>query len=154
MEVIILSQQEDLAIDEDAVAHLVAAVLDHKQCHCDEVSIHFVDIEEITALHEEFFDDPTPTDCITFPIDTDEESSAGSYRLLGEVFVCPAVAKEYASQNGLEVYHELSLYIIHGLLHLLGYDDIHEDDEQKMREAEQELLHMAREKKLLLGTSR
>jgi probable rRNA maturation factor len=99
----------------------------------DELIIHLVDKKTITQLHADFFDDPTPTDCISFPMDEDRSSG---YQLLGEIFVCPEVAIEYAEEHQENVYKELCLYIIHGILHLLGYDDIEEADRVVMRQKE------------------
>lgn len=93
------------------------------------MAVHFVDQETISDLHAELFDDPTPTDCITVP-----------YRdplFLGEVFVCPQVAAEYVSSEGGDLEMEITLYVVHGFLHLLGYDDIEPADAEEMRKQEQ-----------------
>lgn len=113
---------------------------------CDEVSIYFVETEEICSLHQTYFDDPSPTDCISFPLDDENEFG---YRILGEVFVCPATALLYAQKKSIDPYEEISLYIIHGLLHLIGYDDIEKKDRVQMRKAEAR--QMDRIKKLNLS---
>jgi probable rRNA maturation factor len=97
-------------------------------------------------LHKEYFNDPTPTDCISFPIDNEEDG----YKLMGDVVVCPLVAKTYARTKKLDVGEELSLYIVHGLLHLIGYDDIDSRDRKVMRSAERRHLKNLRAKKLCL----
>lgn len=61
---------------------------------------------------------------------------------LGDVFVCPRQAIFYADENGLDPYRETTLYIVHGLLHLLGYDDIEESDAKLMRRKELKHLKM------------
>jgi len=119
--------QDNVPISEDEVAEWVKKFLTHKQISCDEVAIYFVDKKVICALHEEHFDDPTPTDCISFPLDKDH---------IGDVFVCPEVAREYVAANGGELEREVALYVIHGLLHLIGYDDIEESDAAEMRKQE------------------
>ncbi len=103
----------------------------------DEVAIHLVDTLTICDLHAQYFNDPSTTDCISFPVDDD---SSMSYRAMGDVFICPETAIAYAQQHQLDVYRETTLYIVHGLLHLMGYDDIEKADEQMMRGAE--LRHM------------
>lgn len=105
----------------------------------DEVIFHFVSLKEICALHSRFFDDPSPTDCITVPIDPPGEQRGG-YHLLGEVFICPKVAKLYAQEHDLPPFTELIRYAIHGLLHLIGYDDMHLKDARAMRKKEEEVL--------------
>ena len=86
---------------------------------------------KISLLHKEFFDDPSPTDCITFPVDSE---------YLGDIFVCPRVAEEYCPK---EPYVETSLYIIHAILHLLGYDDIEDSTRKVMHKEQNRLLKLA-----------
>ncbi len=102
---------------------------------CDELSVHFVSKREIAKLHELYFQDPTPTDTISFPLDSPGDAKLPC-RHLGEVFVCPAVALEYAKKKNLNPYLETTLYLVHGILHLLGYDDMRPRDKQKMRQKE------------------
>ena len=130
----IQNRQSHLPFIPSSIEVLVSSLLDQLAVKTDETSFHFVSKEEISQLHDEFFDDPSPTDCITFPIDTPGTES--SFHLLGEVFVCPEVALEYALENKIDPYEELKLYVIHGLLHLLGYDDIEEKDRAEMRAME------------------
>lgn len=148
MEVDISNNQSDLAINTDSLIPIVKEVLNLENKPCDEVAVHFVNQDKICSLHEEFFDDPSPTDCISFPMDQDENDPS-DYRLLGDVFVCPKTAINYAAKNGGDPYEETTLYIVHGLLHLIGYDDILEEDIIEMRAAEHR--HMTNLKKLDLS---
>lgn len=107
----------------------------------DEVSIHFVNVKEISKLHADFFDDPSPTDCISLPLDSPFDDT-GSWHVLGEVFVCPAIAKSYAKEHDLDAYQETLLYVVHGLLHLYGYDDLEPKARRKMRAKEKELMSL------------
>lgn len=142
------NNQSDLPISTSQVKALTKEVLKKEKAVCDEVHIHFVDLKTISVLHEEYFGDPTPTDCISFPMDSDEEEG---YRILGEVFVCPLAAIEFARKNEGDPFVETSLYIVHGLLHLLGYDDMDEVAEPLMRSAETRLLDHLQTKKLCLS---
>lgn len=146
MDVHIYDQQSDLSISQPHVERLVKEFLKHEGVECDEVSIQFVDTKIICDLHDRFFNDPTTTDCISFPIDMDNETG---YQVLGEVFVCPKTGIDYSKENNSDPYYEVSLYIIHGLLHLVGYDDIGEE-EPEMREAEQRHMKNLTDKSLLL----
>jgi len=105
----------------------VGALFRFLSVSCDEISFYFVTEEQITKLHAEHFDDPTPTDCITFPIDT-------SY--LGDIFICPSVAVQYAKKKNLDPFQETLLYIVHGILHLLNFDDIEPKQRSSMRKKE------------------
>lgn len=128
------NQQTALAISSDLVQRIVEQVVQEEDQTCDEVSINFVDTDSICQLHAQFFDDPSPTDCISFPMDEEEEFG---YRLLGEVYICPETAIEYARTHLADPYEETTLYLIHGLLHLMGYRDIEEADIELMRQGEQ-----------------
>lgn len=121
------NRQKDLSIERPVVKKLVRSVLDFLQVSCSQVGIYFVTEKEISKLHDQFFNDPTPTDCISFPIDSDH---------LGEIFVCPSVAIAYAKKRNLDAHEETALYIVHGLLHLLGYDDLEEKQRRTMRKKE------------------
>lgn len=146
VDVHIYDQQSDLSISKLQVEKLVKECLKFEGVECDEVSIQFVDTDIIKDLHLRYFDDGTTTDCISFPIDQEETAE---YRVLGEVFVCPKTGIDYTSANRSDPYREISLYIIHGLLHLMGYDDIG-DEEPEMREAEQRHMDHLQSKSLLL----
>jgi probable rRNA maturation factor len=143
------NQQKDLSIDLHLVEKIVKTVLSDEKASCDELGIFFVDANRICQLHDEFFSDPSLTDCISFPIDIDTNLKE-TYRVLGDVFVCPYTAIEYATAVGKDPYHECTLYIVHGLLHLLGYDDIEDLDRLEMRKAEARLMKSLEGKNQLL----
>jgi rRNA maturation RNase YbeY len=82
-----------------------------------ELSLSFVDVEEMAELHQRYLGEPGPTDVLAFPLDEDG--------LLGDVIVCP----EVAAGNNPDRDGELRLLVVHGTLHLLGYD--HEDDAER-----------------------
>lgn len=127
MKIHVLNRQKDLPLSVSSVRKLVRSVILLRNVTCQEISIYFVSEAKITQLHGEFFNDPTSTDCISFPIDSET---------LGEVFVCPKVAMAYASKNHIDPYDETALYVIHGILHLLGDDDLSPIPRRKMRKNE------------------
>jgi len=129
----VFNQQRDVAISTLSARPIVHYLLAAEKRATDAVIIHFVSARKICALHEEYFQDPSPTDCISFPMDQEEEDV---YHVLGEVFICPKIAREYAKSHKTDVYQETTLYLVHGLLHLLGYDDQEKADVRKMRRAE------------------
>lgn len=142
------NSQELVEISKDQLEQLVVSVLELNQVPSVETSIHFVDTDDISRLHEEYFDDPSPTDCISFPIDSKDEDTPN--KVLGEIFVCPEVAHEYSQKHAVDFGEELSLYVVHGLLHLLGYDDIEEDDQKIMREEEAKCMNHLKSLSLIL----
>ncbi len=139
------NRQKALKVSKPFIKKIVAEVIAFEGQKCDEVSVHFVSVKEICALHAQFFDDPSKTDCISLPLDDEDVTH---YRLLGEIFVCPETAIQYADSHKTDPNQELILYVIHGLLHLFGYDDIETKDRLKMRSAEKK--HMAHLKALHL----
>ncbi|HBR94984.1 MAG TPA: rRNA maturation RNase YbeY [Opitutae bacterium] len=98
-----------------------------------ELSIAFVSDAEIAQVHADFMDDPTPTDVITFPANKEMESA-------GEIIVSVDHASSRAAELDEPFSRELSLYLVHGWLHLAGYDDRNEVDRAAMRQAEQKAL--------------
>lgn len=123
----IFNAQKDLALSIKGARSIVNAVLSLEKASHEDGSVYFVDQKKISALHAEFFSDPSPTDCISFPMDQEH---------LGEIFVCPRTAIEYVAKKGGDVYEEVALYLIHGILHCLGYDDLEPAAKRIMRKKE------------------
>ncbi len=131
------NSQKDLPIEKRLITQIVRDLLMFLELECKEISIYFVTKKKISALHEQFFQDPSPTDCISFPLDNEH---------LGEVFVCPSVAISYAKEKGLDPFEETILYIIHGILHLIDYDDQTPKDKKVMRGMEKKCMEHIRSK--------
>ncbi len=144
------NDQSALEICKRQVEKLVLFICQQEEIYGDELYVNFVSKDRITELHDQHFNDPTPTDCITFPIDgnkIDDEDSTSPH-VIGEVFICPEVAIDTCPHDP---YGELSLYIAHTLLHLAEYNDIEDDDILKIREAENRILCSLKEKNLVLS---
>src|SRR5436853_6856400 len=120
--VAIACPQEAVPVDRAAVRQLVRAVLDGEGVADAEISLAFVDNATIHALNKRFLDHDEPTDVLSFPL-----SDPGSRKLEGDLAVGAEMAQAQAAARGHDVQAELALYVIHGLLHLCGYDD-HEDE--------------------------
>ena len=93
---------------------------------------------EAAELHGAHFDDPTTTDVMTFP-DGSRDPRTGLL-LLGDLAVCVDVATREAAARGRPMADELTLYCLHGLLHLIGYDDVTPAKQQRMWKAQRQLL--------------
>ena len=93
-----------------------------------DISVAFVTEATICKLHKQFLNNEAPTDVITFPADTHDMERSG------EICISVDEALKYLHVNALE--DELTLYLVHGWLHLAGYDDIEEKDQCKMRSME------------------
>jgi len=129
------NQYKALAEPTGAVSNLFEAIIRSGQFPiCSgELSIAFVDDATIAQIHGTFMDDPTPTDVITFPADEEMQSA-------GEIIVSVDHARNRSAELGLPFSRELALYLVHGWLHLAGYDDRSEEDRAKMRAAEEQAL--------------
>ena len=127
VDISVYNRQKELKINKGSVRTLVSALLQYLKISPDHITLYFVSEKEIGKIHEAFFQDPTPTDCISFPIDEAH---------LGELFICPSIAIQYAKKRSLNPYTETTLYIVHGLLHLLGFDDLEEKARRTMRKKE------------------
>ena len=144
MKVTVHNIQDDLSINLASVKAVVEALVDFLQIVTPEIIFNFVSKEKISELHKKYFNDPSPTDCITFPIDQNGVDSDGD--ILGEVFICPMLAMEYAKENKEDPYCETTLYLIHALLHLLGYEDTEEGPRIQMQQKENECQkHLSKE---------
>lgn len=138
----IYNSQKDLQLCRLSVKNLIWKLLNHFNLECEELSVHFIDKKRSAALHHQFFNDSTPTDCMSFPI---EENG-----FLGELVICPEVALEYASKHNQDPYLELSRYLVHSFLHLIGFDDQDRDNKRKMRAQENRFVKLLQEQGLTL----
>jgi probable rRNA maturation factor len=123
---ILISNRQDRPVDEDGLRELARDTLRGEGVERAELSMSFVDEPEMADLHERFMDEAGPTDVLSFPLDGADED--GLHPLLGDVVVAPAEAER---NNPDDPAAELRLLVVHGILHLLGYD--HEDDGARTR---------------------
>lgn len=99
-----------------------------------ELSIALLTEAELAAVHAAFLNDSSPTDVITFPGDPAEDFA-------GEICVSVERAQYEAAERGLSFSEELTLYLVHGWLHLAGYDDCDDCSRAQMRDGEARILH-------------
>jgi probable rRNA maturation factor len=95
-----------------------------------EISLTFVDPQEMEELHIKWMDEPGPTDVLSFPMDMPEKK--GDIVTLGDIVIAPAVAAKQALEAGHSTEHEIYILATHGLLHILGYDHADPDEEKVM----------------------
>lgn len=131
----IASPQEFVPIDRGRMRETVRAVLDGEGVAEAEISLAFVDNPTIHRLNQRYLQHDEPTDVLSFPL-----SEANSKKLAGELVIGVEVAQAQAAERGHDVQAELALYVIHGLLHLCGYDDHEPADAAAMRERERHYL--------------
>jgi probable rRNA maturation factor len=109
-----------------------------------ELSLVFLDDQALAQLHAEFLADPTTTDVITFEGDP-------AHGVAGEICISVDTAQAYAKKNGHDFATELLLYVVHGWLHLAGYDDLQPAKKRIMRRAEARALKILTQNKISPG---
>jgi probable rRNA maturation factor len=135
IEVEINDTQGHMRVDRAALIDLSRFVLSREGRLCASVSIALVDNATIRLINRTHLGHDWPTDVISFPLSAPEDPV-----LAGELVVSAEIAGTSAREFGVEPWNELALYVVHGLLHLCGYDDSSEPDAWMMRRQEQEFL--------------
>src|SRR5262245_61667962 len=125
--------QEIVPIDRGRMREVARTVLDGEGIADYEISLAFVDNVTIHRLNKQYLDHDEPTDVLSFPLGRGQ-------RLAGELVIGAEVALAQASERRHDVEAELALYVIHGLLHLCGFDDHDAEDAADLRERERHYL--------------
>ena len=120
---ILVSDRQSSSVDEDGLTALARETLLGEGVRSSELSVSFVEDAEMAELHVRYMDEAGPTDVLSFPLDDEEHDGV---RMLGDVVIAPAVA---ARNNPQDPAAELRLLLVHGILHILGYD--HETAEER-----------------------
>ncbi len=95
-----------------------------------EISLSFVDVQEMEELHIKWMQEDGPTDVLSFPMDMPENKD--DVVTLGDIVISPAVAAQQAASAGHSVEDEMYILATHGLLHILGYDHADPDEKKVM----------------------
>jgi probable rRNA maturation factor len=127
---------EDAPADPDKLEALIQAVCDRFGLSGATISVGIVDDAEIADLNRKYLDHEGPTDCLSFDLSDDEAAGSRAFDLI----VNGQMALRQAAERGHSGQAELALYITHGLLHQLGYDDDTPENARKMHQTEDEIL--------------
>ena len=127
---------QERAVDLEALEALAHAVLVAEGEPSAQLSVAVVDDEHMSELHERYSGVPGPTDVLSFPLD----DGPGPQELLGEVVVSSDTAAREALERGLPFEEELQRYVVHGILHLVGYDDQEPAERERMHARQEALL--------------
>ena len=113
-----------------------------------EVALTFVNAQKMAILNERHMARSGPTDVLAFPVETlvpgeiPARSGEGPPLLLGDIVVCPQVVRDHAEAARVPFDDEMALMVVHGLLHLLGYDHQLDDGARHMEAREGDLLRL------------
>jgi probable rRNA maturation factor len=128
-----INNESGLEADSPGLVRLATFALDQLRIHPQaELSVLLVDEDTMSSYHEKYMGEPGPTDVLSFPMDElrppgdEDEPPVG---LLGDIVLCPAVTDRQAREHHRSAAAEAEYLLVHGILHLLGYD--HADDAER-----------------------
>lgn len=111
-----------------------------------EVTLLFVDEEEMASYNNRFLSRKGPTDVLAFPVEdllpgvVPDHDPQGPPLMLGDVVIAPGYVRRQADEYGVSFEDEMALMVTHGILHLLGYDHLDDEEAERMEDRERELL--------------
>jgi len=147
-DVAIADTQTAMTIDAARLRDVVCQTLAAEKVASANISLAIVDNATLRELNVRHLGHDDDTDVLSFLFDCQPVTSEGSKtaprgtgkRLDGEVVISAEMARERAGEAGWRPEDEITLYLVHGLLHLCGYDDVDEGPRQEMRRREREIL--------------
>lgn len=128
--------QNHVRVDPEVVRALVVSVLRGEGVDAATISVALVDDAAIHRVNRDFLGHDCPTDVVSFVLSDDGEP------LAGELVISAETAARVALEIGAAPWNELALYVVHGLLHLCGYDDLDDDAASVMRSREDAALSL------------
>ena len=131
-----INNESGQEVDSAGLVRLATFALDQLRIHPQaELSILLVDAETMGAYHRKYIGEDGPTDVLSFPMDElrppgeDDEPPEG---LLGDVVLCPEVTARQAAEHGRTPEQESEYLLVHGILHLLGFDHAEPEERAEM----------------------
>ena len=140
--------QIDEKVDEELLKKVVQTVLEVEQVKHDmDIYITLTNNEEIHTINKEYRNVDKPTDVLSFPMyerneiyKLKEEKESDVEEILGDIIISIPKVKEQADEYGHSLERELAYLLTHGMLHLLGYDHMIEEEKTIMRKQEEIVL--------------
>jgi probable rRNA maturation factor len=144
---VFLADEQDDPLDAEPLRRLAINALEREGLPDRvDVTLMFVGLDQMTEYNERFMERTGPTDVLAFPL---TQLTPGSYPepdpgepplSLGDVVIAPDYVRSQATELGVRFEDELALLVVHGLLHLLGYDHLVDEDAEVMETRERQLL--------------
>ena len=143
MKIQIENNQNKIKIDKRKIRSTTIKLLKHLDCADKEISLSFVNDETIQQLNNQYLHKDKPTNVLSFSLQEGEFNNINPH-VLGDIVISLDTAQKDASKSGLSLEQEIDFLIIHGLLHLLGYN--HEkttkEETKKMQRKEKDLFRL------------
>lgn len=138
-------QKESVAVDD---LHDLAEIIVREEGYPDavEVTLLFIDEDEMASFNRRFLDRDGATDVLAFPVETlipgvvPDVDPHGPPIMLGDVVIAPSYVRRQAMDFSVAFDDEMALMVTHGILHLLGYDHESDREAERMEQRERELL--------------
>jgi probable rRNA maturation factor len=137
---VFVANEQDLPVDEVRLSTLARHTLASEDVDEVELSVLFVTSEHMKQLNSRFAGNDFATDVLAFPMMEEDESAT----ILGDVVICPEVARGNATRLGSDYGHEMDMLVVHGTLHLLGYDHQNDADKARMDARQERVLNSFR----------
>ncbi len=126
--------------DIDLVNEIAIHLLKEERQEGIELNIIFVDNKEIREINKAYRNKDYETDVISFALEDDDTFIKLDYRILGDIYISLDKVKEQSQEYGHSFRRELLFLVVHGLLHLLGYDHMNEEEEKIMFAKQEKIL--------------
>jgi len=133
MEITVHQNRPETHLKSDEIKKLCKTIAAEIKLSAESCAVIFVDDSYLAEMHGQYLDDSNPTDIITFNL--------GSEKIEGELYISIDRALEQAEEFGVSAGEEVYRLIIHGLLHLKGYNDTKPDEKSEMKRLEDKLVH-------------
>jgi len=139
MSVYIIDEQTECSIDCKTIENQIKTILPLLNCENKELSILLTDDKKIRELNKQYRNKNISTDVLSFS-QTEGEEDELEHNLLGDIVISTSTAMRQCSEHNLSIDEEIVLLLIHGILHLLGFDhDRSDEDDVYMKEKTSEL---------------
>jgi probable rRNA maturation factor len=139
-----INNESEIEVDLKSTRELASYVIEQLKLHpMVDLGIIFVNEKPMTDLHIQWMDEPGPTDVLSFPMDELRPGADDGplvEGVLGDVVICPQVARLQAEAAGHSMMDEVHLLLTHGILHLVGFDHAEPDEEREMFKLQKNLL--------------
>lgn len=139
-----INNESEIEVDLKSTRELASYVIEQLKLHpMVDLGIIFVNEKPMTDLHIQWMDEPGPTDVLSFPMDELRPGADDGplvEGVLGDVVICPQVARLQAEAAGHSMMDEVHLLLTHGILHLVGFDHAEPDEEREMFQLQKSLL--------------
>lgn len=136
----IITNLTDYEINEEDILNVSEITFELLEVENPVFNVVLVDEDRIREINREYRDKDSVTDVISFAFEESDNIHVENLRFLGEIYICVKRAEEQAKEYGHSFKREICYLTVHGLLHLLGYDHMKEEDKKVMRDLEERIL--------------